>query len=441
MQHYETGKHLTGMIRLLGLLFLYAPGLMAQDTLALKGKVIDLKYGDVVPYAHVFISGSSLGTVSNEAGKFRLLVPGKMASDSLTISSIGFTPATFSVAEVLASKQTNFTLTADTHLLNEVVILPTDPFELIQEAIDKIPVNYRTSPGKQQIFYREMARTDTSYITFSEAVLEVYKAPYAKTDTSLKDQIKVLKGRSKVDKNQQQAIEESSGLELKGFSGGPYWALDLDLVRYPQLFYGEEEEGRFKHFFNPKSKKFYDYHFEGVTSYRGKPAYVVTFERGRNFTNKLLFNGKVIIDEKSKAFVSIEYQLDKKSKNKIVPGGFATRALLRLFGIKYDLFDISGKQTYRPYNGKWDLYYSKGNLKMYLKAKRRKSDIDVNSTFTLRQELLVTEQDEGKVSPIPVMERLEKDENIISRFDAYDPDFWKNYTILEKETSKLDSFD
>jgi hypothetical protein len=286
-----------------------------------------------------------------------------------------------------------------------------------------------------------MARTDTSYITFSEAVLEVYKAPYAATDTSLKDQVKVLKGRSKVDENQQQAIEESSGLALKGFSGGPYWALDLDLVRHPRLFYGDQEEGRFRHFFHPESRKFYSYTFEGITSYRGKLAYVITFERDRNLTNKLLFKGKVIIDETSKAFVSIEYQLDKKSKNKIVPGGFATRALLRLFGIKYDLFDVSGKQTYRPYDGKWDLYYSKGNLKMYLKARRRKRNIDVNSTFTLRQELLVTEQYEGKTSPIPAVERLKKDENITTRFNAYDPDFWKKYTILERESSTLESFD
>lgn len=441
MQHYGAGKHLITMMCLLGLLFLYAPVLMAQDTLAVEGKVIDSKYGDAIPYAHVFISGSSLGTVSNDAGNFRLLIPGNMMSDSLTISSIGFAPATFSIANVLAARQTSFTLTTDTRLLNEVVILPTDPFDLIQEAIDKIPENYRTSPGKQQVFYREMARTDTSYITFSEAVLEVYKAPYAVTDTSLKDQVKVLKGRSKVDENQQQAIEESSGLALKGFSGGPYWALDLDLVRHPRLFYGDQEEGRFRHFFHPESRKFYSYTFEGITSYRGKRAYVITFERDRNLTNKLLFKGKVIIDETSKAFVSIEYQLDKKSKNKIVPGGFATRALLRLFGIKYDLFDVSGKQTYRPYDGKWDLYYSKGNLKMYLKARRRKRNIDVNSTFTLRQELLVTEQYEGKASPIPAVERLKKDENITSRFNAYDPDFWKKYTILERESSTLESFD
>src|SRR5699024_9663065 len=88
------------------ILWAYRPQLHAQPTI--EGKVIDVQTGKPLPEANVFLSGTKMGTATNDAGYYRLsnIPPGGYR---LVVSIIGYEQK---VSDVIvghqASKEINF---------------------------------------------------------------------------------------------------------------------------------------------------------------------------------------------------------------------------------------------------------------------------------------------------------------------------------------------
>jgi hypothetical protein len=100
--------------------------LFAQDKNIIEGKTVQRSTGAPIPNASVFISGSSLGTISDPAGNFRLSgIPA--GNFELIISSVGFT----TVVHPFGSE--NLPLKLDVRMepkvveLGEVTVEPFDP--------------------------------------------------------------------------------------------------------------------------------------------------------------------------------------------------------------------------------------------------------------------------------------------------------------------------
>ena len=72
-------------------------------------------------------------------------------------------------------------------------VKPIDPLELVKEAFKNIRHNFSQEKMQMTGFYREMIRKGNTYVTLSEAVIDVYKPPYAPTFTV--DQVGIYKGR------------------------------------------------------------------------------------------------------------------------------------------------------------------------------------------------------------------------------------------------------
>ena len=69
-------KSLSMSRSLLALLFIGFPFfLIAQESVTIQGKVTDAVNLQPLPFAQIALSGSTLGTVSNEEGLFRLTIP------------------------------------------------------------------------------------------------------------------------------------------------------------------------------------------------------------------------------------------------------------------------------------------------------------------------------------------------------------------------------
>lgn len=64
-----------------------------STSLVVTGRVVD-ENGEPLPFANIAIEGSSLGAVSDTEGRFRVSVPRKLATDSLTLrfTYVGFMP-------------------------------------------------------------------------------------------------------------------------------------------------------------------------------------------------------------------------------------------------------------------------------------------------------------------------------------------------------------
>src|SRR5690242_1052085 len=63
----------------------------AQETfVSIKGKLLDSNSNQPIPFASVYIKGSSIGTTTNDDGVFLFHVPSSIQKDTLIISVIGY---------------------------------------------------------------------------------------------------------------------------------------------------------------------------------------------------------------------------------------------------------------------------------------------------------------------------------------------------------------
>ena len=97
------------------------------------GKVLDKETGEPIPYVNIGLLGKTIGTVSNEKGAFRLVLPrGRSAPDDLVrFSSLGYLPQEIPLGKLLEAEFVTAHLQPSAMALDEVVVstLPTYTLE------------------------------------------------------------------------------------------------------------------------------------------------------------------------------------------------------------------------------------------------------------------------------------------------------------------------
>lgn len=140
----------------------------AQDHI-LKGQLKNRATGKPVPYASVWIKGSSYGVSSNDEGKFELPLPERFLKDSVNISSLGFKTYKEKVENLLNKGFLTIDLTETVYKLNEVTIkdIPTDT--ILLRAIERIPDHFAGSvPLDLEYFYRSVTKQDDQSVYLVE---------------------------------------------------------------------------------------------------------------------------------------------------------------------------------------------------------------------------------------------------------------------------------
>ena len=102
----------------------------------IKGNVKD-KEGNPLPYASVYLIGSSTGTVSNASGDYELELKEK-GQVTITCQYVGYKKETFTINYTGSPVIKNIILSEDENLLNELVIIADreDPsYPIIRKAI------------------------------------------------------------------------------------------------------------------------------------------------------------------------------------------------------------------------------------------------------------------------------------------------------------------
>ena len=100
----------------------------SQNSGVIKGKIIDAKTREALPYVNVVVVGSTIGAVSNENGEFEITkVP--LGYNSIQVSYLGYL-TTFSEDYLVTNEKTPFIiveLTQNNEVLSEVTIV-SSPF-------------------------------------------------------------------------------------------------------------------------------------------------------------------------------------------------------------------------------------------------------------------------------------------------------------------------
>lgn len=110
------------------LLFLLLLSNISFAQITIKGTVLDKATGTPVPYARIGIKGKAAGTLSNENGKFELVVKAYTETDSVSFSSIGYKSISYSLQKAKQFTDEKIYLTEEAVNLNELTVKPKKTF-------------------------------------------------------------------------------------------------------------------------------------------------------------------------------------------------------------------------------------------------------------------------------------------------------------------------
>ncbi|WP_244847028.1 carboxypeptidase-like regulatory domain-containing protein [Cellulophaga lytica] len=388
-------------------LFLGLPTVNAQEFNQYKGEILDSDSKKPLVFATLSIAGSNISSISNAEGKFSLKVPNEISTGDLVVSFLGYKTKKIDLRTLKKSGNNKIFLDITVTALSEINIsAPKDPKALVLETLKKRGENYFEDPTVMTAFYRESIKKRRKNISLSEAVVNIYKAPYS---NSRKDVVELYKTRKSTN------YSKMDTLALK-LQGGPFNALYVDVMKYPQYIFGLDV------------LPFYDFSFDHTTRINNKLIYVISFKQNSN-TNQPLYKGKLYIDAEKKILTSAIYSLNIIDKQK------AAKLFVRKKPNRAKVWptDVAYRVDYREKNNKWYYSYSSAILEFKIDWDSRL----FNSVYSMSCEMAVTDWEKNTSNVLPKGKDKVK-MSIILGDEAVgfsDPNFWGEYNIIEPEKS------
>ncbi|MFC2138559.1 carboxypeptidase-like regulatory domain-containing protein [Bacteroidota bacterium] len=381
------------------------PDKVDEEVKVFTGKVIDSETKKPVIFANVYISGTSIGTVSNSDGEFVLKVPVSNLENTVNIDYIGYASTEISLNN-LQGNNIDVGLNPDPVSIQEVIVRVDDPLKLLKMALNKIHINYASEPAMLTGFYRETIKKNRNYVAVSEAIMDIYKSSY-KSDFST-DRVRILKGRKSAD------VERMDTVLFK-LQGGPTTSVLLDIVKNPSNLLSAEYID------------FYDYSFAGIINVDEKQNYVIGFDQKKDH-DLPLYSGKIYLDMDNLAITRIDFNLSEYGlKN-------ANQSLVRKkpVNMKVDVVGANYLVKYRELDGKWYLNHVRSEMKFKCKWDKKLFKSNYSTMF----EMAVTDMDTENVEKIKFSESAKFSDVFIDHVQYYeDEDFWGDYNYIKPDES------
>src|SRR5664280_651127 len=168
----------------IGLLFSIShPVIYCQQLDFIRGKVIDSKTSEPVPFATVHLKNSQVGVISNAEGDFRILNNPGFQSDSLIVSCIGFHSLSLAFSKLKTSETNNLKLVPNIYGLKEVRVIARrkklNSEAIVARAIRNIKKNYPVNPFSYVSYYRDYQKDSINYLNLNEAIIQTLDTGFA----------------------------------------------------------------------------------------------------------------------------------------------------------------------------------------------------------------------------------------------------------------------
>ncbi len=379
-----------------------------EDTLAyhpVQGKIVDVRTGNPIIFANVYLAGTNIGTVSNSDGEFIVKIPLFLDNKTIIISSIGYKNRELPF-DRLNPEGNLIHLEPNPIPIEEVTIINRDARDLIMQALGQVSENYSNLPVMVTSFYRETIKQNRNYVAVSEAVLDGYKGSY--TNLADLDRVKIYKGRKSTDVKKMDTV-------LFKLQGGPQTMFLLDIVKNPMELFDRE------------TMSYYIYHMGGIVNIDDRQAYVVEFDQLEHIDFPL-YSGKLYIDVENLAFVGAEFRISPIKLDE------AAQYLIRKkpIGMRIDLINVSYLVNYRMTEDEWSLNYVRTEIILAVRWKKKL----FRSTYTAMSEMAVTDIDHENITKHRFRESARRDDIFIEQVDDFeDPEFWGDYNIIQPDES------
>jgi hypothetical protein len=150
-----------------------------QSFITLRGKIVDDQTGDPLIFATIALKGTNVATVSNLDGEFLLKIDVNITDPYIEVLYIGYKNKEMPLSNLSTGEEENLIeMTQATIPIQEVIVKPVTPEEILEQVISNIGTNYADVPNLMTGFYRETIKKNRTYVSIAEAVIEVFKAPY-----------------------------------------------------------------------------------------------------------------------------------------------------------------------------------------------------------------------------------------------------------------------
>jgi hypothetical protein len=394
-----------GLLLIVMTSFVTAFGQNGNDSyVTVSGVVKDSKTNDVIVFASVSVPGTDIGTVTNSDGEFTLKIEKSLNATVFQISHLSYLNKKFRIDESMGNHKV-FYLDQHIFLLNEVSVRPTDAKSIVMMALRNINKNYSTKSNMMTGFYRESIRQRRSYLSISEALVDIYKASYVSGDY---DQVKIIKGRNGSN------VKRADTLMVQ-LQGGPNVSLLLDIVKNTDLSIALD---------NPDN---YLFDVVSIVNIDDTPNYVISFKPNVTIPEPLYY-GKLYISTDKLAITMAEFSLDLSDENK------AEQAFVQKkpAGLVFMPTATNYLVTYKQQNGKYYLNYVRIELKFKCDWKRRW----FKNNYTIVSEIAVTDRHEDNIVKFASQEQFRSSMIFATKIQSFsDTNFWGSYNIIEPEES------
>jgi hypothetical protein len=378
-----------------------------QVYLTLKGKVVDAETGSPLVFATIAVSESNVAVVTNIDGEFTLKVGESLVTKNLEISYLGYKNMVIPISSMRDNGYKNMIRMETAPIpIKEIIVKPLDPDAIVEKAIARISKNYEDVPNLMTAFYRETIRKNRQYVSIGEAVVEIFKAPYA-NDLRF-DGTRIYKGRKNSD------VEKMDTLLFK-LQGGTTSVLQLDIAKNTEAILTSE------------SMKYYNYSLSNVIEIDGKPNYVIDFVQ-KPSVEEPLFMGSLYIDMDSYAITEAEFGFNLSDKAAVSSMFIRKKPL----GVDVTPEVATYRTKYREQDGKWYFEYSRAEVKFKVDWKRRL----FHTFYTTMSEVAVTDRTAEEVIKFAGKEKVKYTDVFTEKVSAFaDPDFWGDYNVIEPDQS------
>lgn len=367
---------------ILNIFLLFSSGLCAQN-IRLSGTVIDIETHQPVPLVNVFTNDRRFGTISNDRGVFSLYVPQVKLNTYLHFSSMNFEADSVLITRTNMPEVTFLVPTS--FMLDEIVVM-TDCslLTLLRQAYARIPENFSNQPVLYTGFFQESTSDESGeLISLVEAELSVFKEAKHRMRASA-GQIEILQSR----------IIKLQPVR-SGFVGGAFLPISDDVVLQR------------RNFIRPQHFQRFQYTFLGITSWRGRPTYMIEFSQRNRGSGSM--QGTMLIDKETLAYVSFDVTIENPD---------AARAFIATIRpIK-----SNRRVVYEQHNGKWHL--------MQASARTRHENVRMNAPLYSSFDFITTRIQTDNVRPIPLDRRLGYMDVIEVTAERFSPDGWTDFDMI-----------
>lgn len=376
-----------------------------ETYITIHGSIKDAKTNKPLFFAYVSLPDLHVGTVSNSEGDYIFKINSSLNAQEVEFSHLGYISKRIPIAD-LTHSDVEVYLEPSSLPLPELTIRPLDAAQILADALAKISKNYSSNPNMLTGFYRETIKQRREYISISEAVLDIYKAPY-KRHTST-DRVRIYKGRKSSN------VKKADTLAVK-LQGGPKTTLLLDVAKNPDILFFEDYD------------LYYDFNVEDIVTLDNEINYVISFTQKPEVIIPL-YEGRLYINSNNLAITNAQFSLN------LTDGKEAAKVFLlkKPRGVKFVPTSTSYYVTFTEHNGTYYLSYARNELSFKANWNQRL----FSTNYTVMSELAITDRDTEEIPRIPFKETFKSSHVLSDAVEAFnDVDFWGEHNYIKPEES------